>query len=71
MFSEIEKIINKCRGKFPGIKLVISEITPRNDGRDTEVKNCNKLLWDYEIIHRHIHCFSRKSTRPFVVDVLR
>ena len=33
--------------KYPGIKIICSEITPRKVRRDTEMLQCNKLLNGY------------------------
>ena len=37
----------RLREKFPDIKVVMSEITPRMDGRDEQVKATNTLLREY------------------------
>ena len=37
-------IINKIESRFPGIKVIVSEITPRMDNRDSEVKICNNMM---------------------------
>ena len=63
VFGEMEVIVNKIRRKYPGIKLIISEITPRNDRRDTEVKQCNKLLWDYARSNQDIFIASHENLR--------
>ena len=44
VFNEKVEIIDKTRLKYSGIKLILNEITPRNDKRDTEVIKCNILL---------------------------
>ena len=47
VFDEMQKLIVLVRTKYPGIKIIIGEATPRNDPRDEEVKNYNGLLNDY------------------------
>ena len=37
VFGEMEVIINQIRKKYPGIKFIRSEITPRKDRRDDEL----------------------------------
>ena len=44
VFEEIKHIITHIKSLAPSVKLVVSEITPRNDNRDPEVKICNTLL---------------------------
>ena len=36
--------VNEIRMKYPSVKIVVSEITPRNDLRDSEVIRCNEKL---------------------------
>ena len=42
--QHIKVIISGMRKKFVGVKIVMSEITPRNDERDIDVIRCNELL---------------------------
>ena len=63
VFGEMEVIIDKMRRKYPGIKLIISEITPRNDRKDNEVKNCNQLLRDYARSNNDIFIASHENMR--------
>ena len=54
VFNEMSLLIQKIRNKYKGIKLIISEITPRKDERDNEVKRFNGLLLDYANDHNDI-----------------
>ena len=47
VFGEMRTLINQIRLKYPGIKIIIGEATPRNDARDEEVKRYNRLLKDF------------------------
>ena len=47
VFGEAELLFDQIRSKLPGIKLIISEITPRADQKDPEVKAYNHLLNNY------------------------
>ena len=46
-FQELLSIVEEIRRKYPNIKFIISEINPRNDIRDLQVKQFNKLLAEY------------------------
>ena len=54
VFGEAEILFDEIRSKHPGIKLIVSEITPRNDIRDSEVKAFNNLLHNYAVNHADI-----------------
>ena len=47
VFAGMTNIIEKLRRKFPGIKIILSEITPRMDMLDLQVKATNTLLNQY------------------------
>ena len=42
--KQFERIIAILREKYEGIKIIVSEITPRKDAKDTEVIKCNTML---------------------------
>ena len=44
--NEYESIINLLQEKYPGIKIIVSEVTPRKYNKDNEVVILNKLLGD-------------------------
>ena len=44
--EEYKDIISLLKEKYPEIKIIASEITPRNDDKDKDVITCNKLLGD-------------------------
>ena len=44
--NELKSIIDKLTDKFKGIKIILSEITPRNDDKDEAVIEFNKQLFD-------------------------
>ena len=44
VFEELCEIIGEIRKKYPGIIIILSEITPRNDIRDAEVVKCNEYV---------------------------
>ena len=47
VFGELELLLDQIRTKYTNIKFIISEITPRHDDRDEEVKLFNALLVNY------------------------
>ena len=54
VLEEMELLIREIRTQFPDIKLIISEITPRNDERDKEVQLYNKMLQNYAVNENYI-----------------
>ena len=44
VFSEIKKTINLIKTKYPNTKIIMCEVTPRDDIRDVHVIECNKLV---------------------------
>ena len=63
VLGELEVIINKIREKYPGIKFITSEITPRKDNRDDEVIKCNRLLWEYAKSYHDVFIASHENFR--------
>ena len=43
VYEEIKLLFEQIRNKFHDLKIIVSEITPRNDKKDEEVKSLNKL----------------------------
>ena len=46
IYKEYTEIIDLLRRKFPGIKIIVGEITPRKVNKNNEVDVLNKLLGD-------------------------
>ena len=44
--EHLKVIVNGMIKKFKGVKIVVSEITPRNDEKDADVIRCNVLIQD-------------------------
>ena len=44
VFSNLQHVIKDVEEVAPNAKIILSEITPRKDGRDSEVRNCNDLI---------------------------
>ena len=47
VFAELKGIIEVTRSKYPGISIILGEITPRADNKDDEVKLGNNLINDW------------------------
>ena len=63
VFGEIESIFDLIRNKYPGVKIIMSEITPRRDKRDREVQLCNELLSTYANQHDDIFLVMHQNLR--------
>ena len=44
VFENLENITSEIEGLAPNAKIIISELTPRNDKRDPEVQVCNARI---------------------------
>ena len=44
VFNMIDELTRKMWEKYPDLKIILSEITPRKDVKDLEVKLCKRLL---------------------------
>ena len=47
VFADIKILVEKITSKYDNVKVILSEITPRMDEFDENVKDCNKLLHEY------------------------
>ena len=47
LFTNIHTLVDRLRASFPGIKIIISEVTPRMDAVDGRVQEANKLINQY------------------------
>ena len=49
VFGEIQENVHLLKTKFPGIKIVLAELTPRKDAKDAEVNVCNNLINEWAL----------------------
>ena len=49
VFEKLTNIVNSLKEKYPSIKIILSEITPRMDNLDFQVQETNALLNQYII----------------------
>ena len=47
LFTSIRITLQKLREKFPGISIILCEITPRCDSLDAQVKEVNNMINTY------------------------
>ena len=47
VFADVKSLVEKITGKYDGVKVILSEITPRMDAFDERVKECNILINEY------------------------
>ena len=47
VFLEIQENVKLLRTKYPNIKIILCEVTPRKDERDQQVMECNRLIHEY------------------------
>ena len=61
--TKLFTIVNKIENKFPGIKIVVSEVTPQMDERDGEVIICNQLLNSYASGRENVFIAAHRNLR--------
>ena len=44
VYEDLTLIVEKLVVDFPNVKIILSELTPRADEKDSEVKKCNELM---------------------------
>ena len=47
LFTSVHKLVVSLKESFPGIKIILSEVTPRMDHIDERVKDVNRLFEQY------------------------
>ena len=55
VFDHLKGLTIKVRSQFPCINIIVSEVTPRADNRDSEVIICNDLLKQYISQEKNMH----------------
>ena len=63
VFNKIAHVIHQVKSKYPGVKIIISEITPRKDELDCEVLACNKMLNAYAATQDHVYVADHSNLR--------
>ena len=63
VFDEIRETIEVIRKKHKDIKIILSEITPRNDSKDSEVKKCNNLVEEWIKSETNIYIAKHSNLR--------
>ena len=47
VWDEMKQLLDDVRRRFPGVKLIVSELLPRNDTKDEEATCFNTVLKSY------------------------
>ena len=70
VFDLMKQTVDNIRQKFPGVKIILSEITPRMDERDNEVIDTNTKLNEYVAQHDDLFLTTNSNMRDedFFVD---
>ena len=70
VFKQIMDNIELLKQKYPEIKIVLAELTPRMDNKDAAVNKCNELLNHYAELDEKIFIASHESLRGNKTDFL-
>ena len=72
VFAQLTENIETLKEKYPNIKIVLAELTPRKDNKNTEVDKCNTLINQFASAHDNIfianHATIREKKNDFLVD---
>ena len=63
VYAEIVKNIDALKEKFPNIKIILAELTPRKDDKDAEVDICNKLINELAQLDENVFVASHDTLR--------
>ena len=63
LFTSKRKFVQKVSETYPGMKFILSEVTPRMDEIDARVKEVNTLLNQYVIGHENIFLTKNSNLR--------
>ena len=71
VFNKICHIIYQIKVKYPGIKIIFCEVTPRNDERDEEVIRCNQMVNAYVSTQENIYIAHHSNLRDETYSLFR
>ena len=63
VFTELLENIKLLKEKYPHVKIIIAELTPRKDDRNYEVDACNTLLTEFAATNENIFVASHETIR--------
>ena len=69
MFGEMVTILDQIRNKYKNTKFIISEITPRNDNRDNEVKCFNSVTFNTFQTPRNKSYHQMRNSEPSMQNI--
>ena len=70
LFNIFSRLINQLKTKYPGIKIIMCEITPRDDERD-EVLKCNRTMNSYVSSQENIYVSYHPNLRDETFSLFR
>lgn len=71
VFTEIKQNIDLLRTKYPYIKIILCEVTPRKDDRDYHVIECNRLIHELALEDRSIIIADHTNLRENSYNMLK
>ena len=63
VFSDIKKNIETLKNKYPTIKVILAEVTPRKDAKDEQVNICNRLINEWATNQDDLFIASHENLR--------
>ena len=76
LFNTFSRLINQLKTRYPGIKIIMCEITPpppppRDDERDEEVLKCNRMMNSYVSSQENIYVAYHSNLRDETFSLFR
>ena len=72
VFEEVRENVAILKTKYPDVKIVLAELTPRKDEKDDEVNKCNNLINEWATGEGNIfvasHATLRENKDQFLYD---
>ena len=66
VFEDLKNLVVKIQGFYPGIKVIVGEVTPRMDEKDELVKEVNALINTYRLLNR-LKTHTSSATVTYVI----
>ena len=63
VYAELVKNIDALKAKYPNVKIILAELTPRKDEKDAQVDICNQLINDLAQLDENIFVASHETLR--------
>ena len=63
VFNSIKEVVTELRHTYPGIKVILAEVTPRMDDKDQAVEEINVLINNYKNTTENIYIIKNSNLR--------